>query len=468
MIGPALLASMPPPLAIDAFDAASYDRMMFLFEVIRVLFVMAFGACIGSLLNVLVYRLPLGLGVVTPPSSCPACETRLTWRENIPIFGWLFLGGRCRFCGVRISSEYPLVELFTAVLFAVVYLVLYAEGGRFLNVPFMAVQPEWARAGFVATWPTFVLIVVLFSCLIAMTLVDARTFQIPMALTTAPALLAAVVHPAHALWLEFGKGGFPWAAQGWSWTMATPGPHGWWWIGASIGGAAGLLLSNILLWTGKAKRSFADYDAWEREQLAKVPATEGEPAAGANTTGEDPTHMWIAYPHARREVLREVLFLAPAIGLGLLGAAVAARYAGPWTFDPVQLATVPTREAPLWLDVTAGMLMGYLVGGGIVWAVRILGSLAFGKEAMGLGDVHLMAAVGACLGWVDAVLGFFAATFVGVFWAVLGWVLGGAFKRAMPFGPFLAVGSVLVWLLKPLVERGLGAMWGMPGGVNLP
>ena len=76
----------------------NYQLLMFFSEVTKILFVLAFGACIGWLVNVLVYRMPLGLGVVTPPSRCPSCETQLTWRENIPVFGWLRLLGKCRFC----------------------------------------------------------------------------------------------------------------------------------------------------------------------------------------------------------------------------------------------------------------------------------------------------------------------------------------------------------------------------------
>jgi prepilin signal peptidase PulO-like enzyme (type II secretory pathway) len=98
--------------------------------------------------------------------------------------------------------------------------------------------------------------------------------------------------------------------------------------------------------------------------------------------------------------------------------------------------------------------------------MRIFGSLAFNKEALGMGDVHLMAAVGACIGWIDSVLGFFAAAFVGVAWAILGVVGSGTFKRAMPFGPFLAVGSVLVWAFKPGVEWLLSRLMHQP--VNLP
>ena len=80
----------------------------------------AFGACIGSFLNVVIYRLPLGQSVVSPPSRCPQCGYLLQWYDNIPIFGWLLLGGRCRKCRKSISIQYPLVELITALLFVLV------------------------------------------------------------------------------------------------------------------------------------------------------------------------------------------------------------------------------------------------------------------------------------------------------------------------------------------------------------
>jgi leader peptidase (prepilin peptidase)/N-methyltransferase len=78
-----------------------------------------FGACIGSFLNVVIHRLPLGQSVVTPPSRCPKCGYRLQWYDNVPILGWLWLGGRCRECRNPISIQYPIVELITAVLFVV-------------------------------------------------------------------------------------------------------------------------------------------------------------------------------------------------------------------------------------------------------------------------------------------------------------------------------------------------------------
>ncbi len=79
-----------------------------------------FGACVGSFLNVVIHRLPLGQSVVTPPSRCPTCGSLLKWYDNVPIFGWLLLRGRCRECRNAISIQYPVVELITALLFALV------------------------------------------------------------------------------------------------------------------------------------------------------------------------------------------------------------------------------------------------------------------------------------------------------------------------------------------------------------
>jgi leader peptidase (prepilin peptidase)/N-methyltransferase len=75
------------------------------------IFVFVVGACIGSFLNVCVGRWPAGLSVVRPRSRCPGCGHEITWYENIPIVSWLALRARCSGCGVRISPQYPLVEL---------------------------------------------------------------------------------------------------------------------------------------------------------------------------------------------------------------------------------------------------------------------------------------------------------------------------------------------------------------------
>ncbi|HEU5220019.1 MAG TPA: prepilin peptidase, partial [Gemmatimonadales bacterium] len=69
-----------------------------------------FGAVIGSFLNVCIVRLPAQQSVVTPPSRCPRCGRPVGWRDNIPVFSWLLLRGKCRGCREPISILYPLVE----------------------------------------------------------------------------------------------------------------------------------------------------------------------------------------------------------------------------------------------------------------------------------------------------------------------------------------------------------------------
>jgi leader peptidase (prepilin peptidase)/N-methyltransferase len=79
-----------------------------------------YGLCIGSFLNVVIYRLPIGQSLVSPPSRCRHCGYRLRWFDNIPVASWLWLRGRCRQCGARVSWQYPIVELLTGALFVLV------------------------------------------------------------------------------------------------------------------------------------------------------------------------------------------------------------------------------------------------------------------------------------------------------------------------------------------------------------
>jgi len=78
----------------------------------------AFGLLVGSFLNVCIYRVPRRESIVWLASRCTQCGRHLAWHENVPVLSWLVLRGRCRTCGARISSMYPLVELTTAVMFA--------------------------------------------------------------------------------------------------------------------------------------------------------------------------------------------------------------------------------------------------------------------------------------------------------------------------------------------------------------
>jgi leader peptidase (prepilin peptidase) / N-methyltransferase len=85
------------------------------------------GLVIGSFLNVVIWRVPRGESVVSPPSHCPGCGHEVRPRDNIPVVSWLLLRGRCRDCGTGISVRYPLVEAGTAAVFAVLTLAIGLE-----------------------------------------------------------------------------------------------------------------------------------------------------------------------------------------------------------------------------------------------------------------------------------------------------------------------------------------------------
>jgi leader peptidase (prepilin peptidase)/N-methyltransferase len=86
-----------------------------------ILFVFILGASVGSFLNVVAYRVPAGLSLLFPPSRCPQCLNQLKAYDNVPIFGWLHLKGRCRYCKSSISVRYPIVEAATSILFLLVF-----------------------------------------------------------------------------------------------------------------------------------------------------------------------------------------------------------------------------------------------------------------------------------------------------------------------------------------------------------
>ncbi|MDO9408245.1 A24 family peptidase [Patulibacter sp.] len=131
----------------------------------------AFGLLIGSFLNVVVYRLPNGLSVVTGRSECPECHHQIRAYDNVPVLSWLVLRGRCRDCGTSISARYPLVEGATALLWALV----------------AAVADDTVDA---------VLGIVLVTALVPITLIDLDHRRIPNAITLPAAVIALVAGTA--------------------------------------------------------------------------------------------------------------------------------------------------------------------------------------------------------------------------------------------------------------------------------
>lgn len=204
------------------------------------------GACLGSFLNVIVYRLPRGVSLSRKRSCCPSCDQPIELRDNIPILGWLKLCGRCRNCQWPIPARYPLVELLVASQFAVLLFVELFSGGT--NLPVR--EPEHWKG---VVWTVWYLKYpdlmesYLFHCLL-------------LYLATAFTLIAADGHRATRSLFAFG------VIAGLGWLAIEPrlnpllGLPGWWgslewshrgtalWngllglaIGASLGGVLGMM-----------------------------------------------------------------------------------------------------------------------------------------------------------------------------------------------------------------------------------
>ncbi|MBI9020252.1 MAG: prepilin peptidase [Verrucomicrobia bacterium] len=92
-------------------------------EVYYAFVTLVLGLCFGSFLNVCIYRIPAEISLSHPPSTCPKCKTRIKWYDNVPVFGWIALGGKCRNCKLPISVGYPLIELTTGLFFLTLYLI---------------------------------------------------------------------------------------------------------------------------------------------------------------------------------------------------------------------------------------------------------------------------------------------------------------------------------------------------------
>jgi leader peptidase (prepilin peptidase)/N-methyltransferase len=102
-------------------------------ESLAAVFAFVVGTCVGSFLNVVVYRVPRRISVLVKPSHCPGCSDKILARDNIPGIGWLKLQGKCRNCSTSISSRYPTVELIVGLLFLLLYFVELISGGA--NLP---------------------------------------------------------------------------------------------------------------------------------------------------------------------------------------------------------------------------------------------------------------------------------------------------------------------------------------------
>ena len=418
-------------------------------------FLFALGACVGSFLNVVVWRLPrieikeddntfqalmrTIEGLSNPPSHCPKCDTPIKWYDNIPVFGWIKLGGKCRTCRAPISIRYPTIEFITGAIFVFYYVMffIYQIGPCALRPTMIphetlgALKMMAAPLEFRTTWPIYLLYMAMVAALLAASLIDAELFMIPIEIPWVMAALGLVVHTI------IDKPSMPGALS------ATPT------AGAlAAGGTIGLLVTLVLWFRGIIPVSFE-----QGEPMLDVV----EPAVAG---GDDATKQAIKYessadpappttqptdmppPMSRgelnRELRKEMAFLLPPMLLAAGFYFMVTRIApiGQWWGDAV--AGHP------WFSGLLGSLLGALVGGFVVWVTRILGTLAFGRLAMGLGDVHLMFGVGAIIGAGCATIAFFLAPFFGIGLALYMFVSGT--KRELPYGPYLSLATMFVLL----------------------
>lgn len=107
-------------------------------DLIIIFTVFAFGACIGSFLNVCIYRLPLKISVVTPPSSCPVCKEPIKFYDNVPIISYLILRGKCRKCGTTISAKYPAIEFLTGMMAVATWVYFDISGSAIVYFIFIS------------------------------------------------------------------------------------------------------------------------------------------------------------------------------------------------------------------------------------------------------------------------------------------------------------------------------------------
>lgn len=135
--------------------------------VIGYIIVVLFGMCVGSFMNVLIYRIPKGEDFVRSHSHCMSCGHRLAWYDMFPVFSYIFLRGKCRYCGAKLSIQYPLIEAANGVLWG---LCFYRYGFSMMGI---------VTAG-------------LLSALVVIAVIDERTMEIPFGLNAFIFILAVI------------------------------------------------------------------------------------------------------------------------------------------------------------------------------------------------------------------------------------------------------------------------------------
>ncbi len=348
------------------------------------------GAGIGSFLNVVIYRVPRGISVNNPRRSfCPTCKTQIPMWQNIPLFSWLALRGKCAACPAPISSRYFLVELLTGLLF---YALFRLHMGPWNEITL------WG--------PQVLCLWVFVSLLISGSFIDIEHFILPHGITfggAAAGLLAALWVPE----LVGAEAGAHWTGFGMSLMSAVIG-LGTLWLVVELGKLA----------FGRKKHVFAKSVAWEVTQ-----PDENEPPVVR--FGEEEMGWADIFMRAsdRMVITCETLH--------------------------VNDQQFENSTAELWMEklkVRNGSDLQEFALEGVTKLKGQITQLVIPREAMGMGDVFFLMMIGSFCGWKCVLFTILAASVLGTVVAMFSRLTGKAeWGAKIPFGPYLAVGSLL-WL----------------------
>ena len=343
------------------------------------------GSCVGSFLNVVIYRVPIGLSVNEPKRSfCPSCKYDIPWYQNLPIISWLLLRGKCASCKQSISVRYFGVELLTAIVFFAIWKVF---------VPAYGPGFETGVGVAIAYW-------VLAALLISAIFIDIDHFIIPDSITLGGLVagwIAVLIVPE--LMEETGRLKALWLSV----------------VGAATG--YGLLWGVVQfgkLAFGKTKQHF--------DQPVKWSIAQEEDADEPMITIDGEVQPWtdVFFRSSDRMIV-------DVAELRINGKSYEVDQVVIWhdrfVMGDQNLALDDVREVE-------GMCVDVVIP----------------REAMGFGDVKFIAMIGAFLGWQAVLLTVFVASISGaVFGLTQKLLLRDSWSQPLPFGPYLAVGA-FVWM----------------------
>jgi leader peptidase (prepilin peptidase)/N-methyltransferase len=238
------------------------------------LLIFAFGCCVGSFLNVVIYRLPRDKSIISPRSACPVCDKHIHFYDNIPLLSWLALGRKCRYCKAPISPRYFIIELLTGLVFLGLFILYFRTELRDGLRPFLS-----------GGWLIYLMSITTLAAFIAASAIDLELWVIPLSVcwfATAVGLIGSTVG-AYVIDPEL--------VRTYSLLPIATAKTG----SLAVGAAAGLAISMVLLVTGLIKRSYETEDRGQKTE------------DGGQLTESEQT-----FNH-RLEACKEIIFLLPII-----------------------------------------------------------------------------------------------------------------------------------------------------------